>query len=109
MDDRWIIISDGPNSNHELIVRMYRSWSGFKAFAVKIENVHVELCTCGEIEWPRKKDMEEEAVITKIIRESDTSRFGEIDDKFAKEMVLGVFKNVLEVDLIGLPDEETNG
>jgi hypothetical protein len=104
MEDRWIIIPDGPNEKGELFMRFYRSWSGFKIWAVKVVDVKIaeegKKGLVGKIfesgKW--KSGEEGRTMIVEVVWERDKERYNVSGEGIVRD-VLGVMKSTLGVNL----------
>ncbi|SPN99919.1 uncharacterized protein DNG_02771 [Cephalotrichum gorgonifer] len=100
MEDKWNVYTDGPDAQGNIVVGMYRSWTGHKNVEVKIA---VALTDDGELAG-------EDARVTDITWEGDTAILGVPTEEFAKEMAEGVFSWVLNVNLkVSSQEEGVNG
>lgn len=80
MEDKWFVYSDGPDANGKVTMHMHRSWTGFKLFEVTMQ---IEM---NEDFEPADKD----AQFTKIIYETDETKFRNPGEGSAKTMALEV-------------------
>jgi hypothetical protein len=77
MEDKWFVYSDGPDANGKVAMYMYRSWTGYKLFEVEMQ---IEM---NEEFEPADKD----AKFTKIVYETDETKFRNAGAGSAKDMV----------------------
>lgn len=105
MEDRWIIIPDGPNEKGELFIRFYRSWSQFKIWTVKVVGVKIaeeeKKGLVGKIFGRGKWNSGEEEGRTRIVEvvwEGDKERYNVSGEDIVRG-VLGIMKSTLGVNL----------
>lgn len=84
MDDKWFVYSDGPDEENIVRVNFFRSWTGFK-----LAQMEIKLFSEGE----------GGGQVTTLIWESHSDKVRGQDVKSAKEMIAGVCKWVLSVEL----------
>ncbi|KAI8289577.1 hypothetical protein K4K57_008714 [Colletotrichum sp. SAR 10_99] len=64
MEDRWMCRSDGPDEQGNIVVHVYRSWTGNEQFQMKV--TAPSLCGTARRESEAKKSGENDAEITEI-------------------------------------------
>lgn len=89
MEDKWFVYADGPDTQGNAILHMYRSWTGFKMAEVKLV---IELDEDGKL-------AEKDAFFTEITWESDPERLREKTEEEAKTMVKEVCNWCMDVQL----------
>ncbi|KAH8896839.1 hypothetical protein GQ53DRAFT_743383 [Thozetella sp. PMI_491] len=89
MEDKWLICAEGPDTQGDASVRMYRSWTGFPNLELKLK---IPLDADGKVK-------NESAKVVELVWESDENiRRGQTEET-AKEVAEGVCEWILGVKL----------
>jgi hypothetical protein len=89
MEDKWFLYADGPDAQGNVVLHMFRSWTGHKMAELKIK---MPVGEDGECE-------EEDAKVTEITWESNPERYNGQTEEGAKIMAKEVCNWVLDVTL----------
>lgn len=89
MDDRWMCNTDGPDQQGNIVVHLYRSWTGNEHFQIKAKSSTDDAEKNGakivEIKWERGQE------------------HNEMGEEEAKDMAVMLCRNVLGCKLEAIP------
>lgn len=89
MDDRWMCNTDGPDSQGDVVVHFYRSWTGHEQFQIKAKSEAGDDkgAKVFEIKWAKGNE------------------HNEMDEDEAKRTVVMLCRNLLGCHLESVPEE----
>lgn len=99
MEDRWMCRSDGPDERGNLVVHVYRSWTGHEQFQIKVEEARA---SHGAADRGSEKDGLGDGVPKAAITEITwDARNGDVQvsEEDAKNLATMVLKRVLKCEL----------